>query len=89
VFLLSSEASFALCPLPKRTSAVVACCPCCARCAGIQASEFKRKKLNLIILLDVSGSMGSPFDQYYYDQLGQQKNLTEAGKWRSVRCVAC
>ena len=51
-------------------------------CAGIQASEFKRKKLNLIILLDVSGSMGSPFDAYYYDQMGQQKNLTQAGEWR-------
>jgi hypothetical protein len=64
----------------------VCCRRCCARCAGIQASEFKRKRLNLIILLDVSGSMGSPFDQYYYDQLGEQKNLTAAGEWR---CVAC
>lgn len=34
--------------------------------SGIQASEFKRKRLNIVILLDVSGSMGSPFDTYYY-----------------------
>lgn len=26
---------------------------------------------------------GSPFDAYYYDQVtGEQKNITEAGKWR-------
>jgi Ca-activated chloride channel family protein len=50
--------------------------------SGLQAADFKRKRLNLVVLLDVSGSMGSPFDQYYYDQLtGQQKNLTEEGEW--------
>ncbi|GAB4821980.1 hypothetical protein N2152v2_009026 [Parachlorella kessleri] len=49
--------------------------------SGIQAADFKRKKLNLILLLDVSGSMSSPFDRYYYDQLTsarKQLNETEA-----------
>lgn len=41
--------------------------------SGIQASDFKRKKLNLVLVLDVSGSMGSPFDAYYYDQASRQR----------------
>jgi Ca-activated chloride channel family protein len=35
--------------------------------SGIAADTFKRKKLNLVVVLDISGSMGSPFDAYYYD----------------------
>ncbi len=38
--------------------------------SGIQ--DFQRKKLNLMVVLDFSGSMGSPFDQYYYDQFGNE-----------------
>lgn len=37
-------------------------------------TDFQRKKLNLVIVLDYSGSMGSPFDEYYYDRFG---NLVE------------
>lgn len=33
--------------------------------SGIRVEDFKRKRLNLILLLDVSGSMSSPFDLYY------------------------
>ena len=40
--------------------------------SGIRESDFERKKLNLVVVLDVSGSMQSPFDRYYYDQLGNQ-----------------
>jgi len=36
--------------------------------SGLKASEFKRKKLNLVIVLDISGSMSSPLDIYYYDK---------------------
>lgn len=36
--------------------------------SGIKQEDFKRKKLNLVIVLDISGSMGSSFDRYYYDQ---------------------
>lgn len=35
--------------------------------SNIKVSDFKRKKLNLVIVLDISGSMSSSFDSYYYD----------------------
>lgn len=37
----------------------------------MKAADFARKQLNLVVVLDVSGSMGSPFDSYYYDQTVQ------------------
>ncbi len=45
-------------------------------------TDFRRKKLNLVVVLDYSGSMGSPFDKYYYDRLGNRVELTaeESGK---------
>jgi Ca-activated chloride channel homolog len=46
-------------------------------------TDFQRKKLNLVVVLDYSGSMGSPFDQYYYDRFGnqvEQKQTEESGK---------
>ncbi len=35
--------------------------------SNIKAEEFRRKKLNLVVVLDISGSMRSPFNRYYYD----------------------
>ena len=35
--------------------------------SNIKESDFSRKKLNLVVVLDISGSMSSPFDSYYYD----------------------
>ena len=35
--------------------------------SNIKESDFKRPKLNLVVVLDNSGSMGSSFDSYYYD----------------------
>ncbi len=32
----------------------------------LSAKEFARKKLNLVVVLDISGSMSSPFNSYYY-----------------------
>lgn len=46
--------------------------------SGIKETDFKRKKLNLVIALDVSGSMSSPFNQYYYDN--NTKNKQEENK---------
>lgn len=36
--------------------------------SNISDSSFKRKKLNLTIVLDISGSMKSSFDEYYYSR---------------------
>jgi Ca-activated chloride channel family protein len=41
--------------------------------SNLKANEFARKKLNLVVVLDISGSMGSSFNQYYYDSFGNQK----------------
>ncbi|MFB3765474.1 MAG: VWA domain-containing protein [Methanotrichaceae archaeon] len=41
-------------------------------------TDFKRKKLNLVVVLDYSGSMGSTFDSYYYDRSGNQINLDDS-----------
>lgn len=35
--------------------------------SGLKESDFERKKLNLVVVLDISGSMDSAFDSYYYD----------------------
>ena len=35
--------------------------------SNIKESDFKRKKLNLVVVLDISGSMSSSFNSYYYD----------------------
>jgi Ca-activated chloride channel family protein len=45
--------------------------------SGIQASDFQRKKLNLVIVLDVSGSMAVDYDQYYYDNNGNKIDVYE------------
>ena len=36
--------------------------------SGIKAEDFSRKRLNLIIVIDISGSMEDTFNNYYYDQ---------------------
>jgi Ca-activated chloride channel family protein len=43
--------------------------------SGMKESDFERKKLNLVIVLDISGSMSSPFNAYYYDQYGNRAEL--------------
>ena len=40
--------------------------------SGIKEGDFKRKKLNLVVVLDISGSMRSRFNSYYYDNLGNK-----------------
>ena len=42
--------------------------------------DFQRKKLNLVVVLDYSGSMGSPFDQYYYDRFGNMVQVDPSGR---------
>ena len=38
--------------------------------SGLSKSDFERKTLNLVVVLDVSGSMGEAFSQYHYDRDG-------------------
>ena len=35
--------------------------------SNIKESDFQRKKLNLVVVIDISGSMSSMFYSYYYD----------------------
>ncbi|MBI2849549.1 MAG: VWA domain-containing protein [Chloroflexi bacterium] len=42
--------------------------------SGMKERDFQRKKLNMVIVLDISGSMSSSFDSYYYDQFGKRAN---------------
>jgi len=34
--------------------------------SNIKESDFKRKKLNLVVVIDISGSMSSIFSSYYH-----------------------
>ena len=40
--------------------------------SGLKERDFERKTLNLVIVLDTSGSMGEYYSQYYYDASGRQ-----------------
>lgn len=53
--------------------------------SGINESDLKRKKLNLVVVLDISGSMGSRFSQYYYDK---GKKHSEEGDDKSKMQIA-
>ena len=47
--------------------------------SNIKESDFHRKKLNLVVVLDISGSMSSPFYSYYYDPFPKDnKNITKS-----------
>ncbi len=39
--------------------------------SGLAAGSFARKKLNLVVVVDISGSMGGSFSSYYYDRSGK------------------
>ncbi len=45
--------------------------------SGMEEKDFQRKKLNLVIVLDISGSMSSPFNRYYYDQFGNRVTVED------------
>ena len=55
--------------------------------SGIQQEDFKRKKLNLVIVLDISGSMSSPFDRYYYDQFraNAERKPKDETEWKKTK----
>jgi Ca-activated chloride channel family protein len=41
--------------------------------SGIDIDDFERKRLNLVAVLDISGSMSDSFDDYYYDRFGNER----------------
>ena len=43
--------------------------------SGLSEADFERKTLNLVVVLDISGSMRSPFDRYYYDRFGERREI--------------
>lgn len=45
--------------------------------SNIKESDFTRKKLNLVVVLDISGSMSSIFNSYYYDGSLEDKEKDE------------
>ncbi len=53
--------------------------------SNIKASDFSRKKLNLVVVLDISGSMSSQFDEYYYDRFTRSKvSISQAEKVEKI-----
>jgi Ca-activated chloride channel family protein len=46
----------------------------------LSVGEFERPRLDLVAVLDVSGSMDSPFDEYYYDKQGHKRAAETAGE---------
>ena len=64
--------------------------PCHYLSVGLDSgiTDFSRKKLNLVVVLDNSGSMESAFDRYYYDQLGNLVDLGEDLDRRSKMEIA-
>ncbi|WP_158855190.1 VWA domain-containing protein [Halorhabdus sp. CUG00001] len=53
----------------------------------LDTDSFERKQLNVVIVLDISGSMEAEFDQYYYDRFGN-KHTVEDRDTRSKLAVA-
>ncbi len=56
--------------------------------SGIEEGNFKRKKLNLVVVLDISGSMGSSFDAYHYDNMGNRVNNDKSDKHKKKMQIA-
>lgn len=45
--------------------------------SGLAKSDFERPPLNLVLVLDISGSMRAAFNEYYYDQFGNEHRVED------------
>ena len=48
--------------------------------SNIKTVDFQRKKLNIVVVLDISGSMSASFDKYYYDKKNRSKKEEKESK---------
>ncbi len=55
--------------------------------SGLKRADFARKLLNIVVVLDISGSMSAPFDAYYYDH-GRKVRLAAQERTQSKIRVA-
>ena len=46
--------------------------------SSLSVEDFHRPRLDLVAVLDISGSMDSAFDQYYYDEHGRKQEAEQA-----------
>lgn len=54
--------------------------------SNIKESDFERKKLNIVVVFDISGSMSSSFNSYYYD--GKKSDLDHKSKMKVAQeCI--
>lgn len=56
--------------------------------SNIKISDFSRKKLNLVVVLDISGSMESGFSSYYYDSLYNNEEEIKEDKNKTKMQIA-
>ena len=55
----------------------------------LDTAQFARKKLNMVVVLDISGSMESPFDRYYYGSTRARADITNESAKMSKLKSAC
>ena len=55
--------------------------------SNIKESDFERDKLNLVVVLDISGSMSSSLTDYYYDFNGNDKEERKTKMKLAEECI--
>ncbi|MBL7169640.1 MAG: VWA domain-containing protein [Candidatus Aenigmarchaeota archaeon] len=56
--------------------------------SNLKKEDFERKKLNLVLVLDVSGSMSAGFTEYYYDRFGNRHKVEELSEKSKMEAAA-